>query len=508
MNIYSLSSTFLSSKIMLFNTDEISNNALLDPFVKTSDLSNINPEISVIYSPNKDVNLSVNGQFARPQVTSEPMTHWYDINTNIIYHNSGNNEPDGIKTIIFSKSEKCYYLGTTEGLYRTYNDDFSNCERILANKIIAQSTTDAVETQAHITNIVEIGTGLYALSITGKTNATVCYAVYDSINNKLFNNKTFSAKTSGWRMANKLISVTDTNATIAFTSTDEANIIDIVSIDKIAESIIVKNISVDGLANKNNATHFMEEFNQKMFFSHHYSDNTGSNVKQYLGLDYTDLSNITSADSIVWTSDMVHSVPELSNCRIYQIRTINDALYVCCGLSGNNNDSLGLYKITLDDNNIPTCQSLVNDRYLSSFTCAKDIYYSESANKWSFCLSNLIYIADDNNGNWTELYPTGYSVGQEAYPRFNEFSNLVTIYANDGQQATMYETSTTQGGFVALLDDIKTKNIKVNGAAIDPDEHGFIDLPLNDMIENYFQIVDEIPTDMKNNVIYFVKKRS
>lgn len=504
MKIQPIYQSCLSNNVMIFNNEELSNDTLLDPFVKISDLSNINPEVSVIYSPNKDVSLSVNGQFARPQVTSEPMTHWYDINTNIIYHNSGNKEPDGIKTIIFSKSEKCYYLGTTEGLYRTYNDDFSNCERILADKIIAQSKTDAVETQAHITNIVEIGTGLYVLSITGKTNATVCYAVYDSINNKLFSNTTFPAGTQGWRMANKLISITDTNAVIAFTSTDEANIIDIVSIDKIAESITIKNIHVDGLADKNNATHFMEEFNQKMFFSHHYSDNTGSNVKKYLGLDYTDLSNITLADSIVWTSDMVHSVSELSNCRIYQIRTINGALYACCGNRGN--DSLGLYKITLDDNNIPTCQSLVNDRYLSSFTNAKDIYYSKSANKWAFCLSNLIYIANDNNGNWTELQPTGYSVGQEAYPRFNEFSNLVTIYANDGEQATMYETSTTQGGFVALLDDIKTKNIKVNGAAIDPDEHGFINLPLTEMIENHFQIVDEIPSEMKNNVIYFIKK--
>jgi hypothetical protein len=115
------------------------------------------------------------------------MTHWYNINTNIIYHKSPNvTEPDGIKTIIFSKSEKCYYLGTTEGLYRTYNDDFSNCERILANKIITKSGTNASELFAHITNIVEIGTGLYVLSITGKTDAEVRYAVYDSINNKLF----------------------------------------------------------------------------------------------------------------------------------------------------------------------------------------------------------------------------------------------------------------------------------------------------------------------------------
>ena len=54
------------------------------------------------------------------------MTNWYGINTGIVFHKStGVNEPDGIKTTIFSKSERCYYLGTTEGLYRTYNDDFS-----------------------------------------------------------------------------------------------------------------------------------------------------------------------------------------------------------------------------------------------------------------------------------------------------------------------------------------------------------------------------------------------
>jgi hypothetical protein len=52
-----------------------------------------------------------------------------------------------------------------------------------------------------------------------------------------------------------------------------------------------------------------------MFFSHHYSDNPSG--KKHLGLDYTDLSNIISADSITWTSDMIHSIPELSSCRIY-----------------------------------------------------------------------------------------------------------------------------------------------------------------------------------------------
>jgi hypothetical protein len=62
-------------------------------------------------------------------------------------------------------------------------------------------------------------------------------------------------------MANKPISITDTNAVIAFTSTDEENIIDIVSVNKFLEKIEVKNINISGLAKQQNATHFMEELN-------------------------------------------------------------------------------------------------------------------------------------------------------------------------------------------------------------------------------------------------------
>jgi peptidoglycan hydrolase CwlO-like protein len=89
MNIQSLSHTILSSKIMVFDNDELNNNLLKNPFIKASDISNIsneisgiqsdisnisneisgiqsdisniNPEVSVIYSLNKDVSLSVNG---------------------------------------------------------------------------------------------------------------------------------------------------------------------------------------------------------------------------------------------------------------------------------------------------------------------------------------------------------------------------------------------------------------------------------------------------------------
>jgi hypothetical protein len=62
-------------------------------------------------------------------------------------------------------------------------------------------------------------------------------------------------------MANKLISISDTNAVIAFTSTDEENIIDIVSVNKFLETIDVKNIEFDRFAKNHNSTQFMEELN-------------------------------------------------------------------------------------------------------------------------------------------------------------------------------------------------------------------------------------------------------
>jgi len=53
------------------------------------------------------------------------------------------------------------------------------------------------------------------------------------------------------------------------------------------------------------STHFMAELGDKMFFSHHYSDNpTG---KKYKGLTYTALSNITDVVE-TWPQEEVGSV--------------------------------------------------------------------------------------------------------------------------------------------------------------------------------------------------------
>ena len=268
-------------------------------------------EVSVIYSPNKDVALSVNGQFARGQVTSSPMTNWYGIDTGIIYtRSSGVNEPDGIKTTIFSKSEHCYYLGTTEGLYRTYNDDFSGCERILSAQITAKNSSDAAEKFAHIHNVAEIGAGLYLMSVTGKTDAGVVYIVYDSTTNSLMCPRV-SSGSSGWRVSNRVIHSDSTTAVVAFTSTDEASIIDLVTVDKLNKTVTVKNVRTDAdgsgtsIPGSRAATHFMEELGSKMFFSHHYSDNpTG---KKYKGLDYTDLSNITEG-VYPWSASTIYQV--------------------------------------------------------------------------------------------------------------------------------------------------------------------------------------------------------
>ena len=38
--------------------------ALIDPLARKSDLSGISPDVSALYSPNKDVKMHVNGQFA------------------------------------------------------------------------------------------------------------------------------------------------------------------------------------------------------------------------------------------------------------------------------------------------------------------------------------------------------------------------------------------------------------------------------------------------------------
>lgn len=522
MKIDQFTKARLSSNIMYFNTDEIIDNQLIDPFVKKSELN----EVSVIYSPNKDVSLSVNGQFARGEINANPMTNWYGIETGIVYtQTAGVTEPDGIKSTIFSKSEHCYYLGTTEGLYRTYNDNFSNCERILSAKITvnSSSTAESIEKMSHVTNITEIGPGLYLISVTGKTSSQVSYMVYNSFLNNLMC-EPVSSGNAGWRIANRLVYNDDMYAIVAFTSTNEASIIDIVTVDKLNKIISVTNVLTNGsgtdILGKQKSTHFMEELGDKMFFSHHYSDNPTQ--QKYKGIDYTDLSNITERVA-VWNADTVKTVSELSTSRVYQIRTIKDTLYVCCGLSGT--DSLGLSKITIDNNSNIICTSLTSDQYLSNFTNAKDIYYSEKAKKWSFCLNDTVYIAEESDdGSWCELTSTGYQVSAEVYPRFNEYSNLITIYARDYPYEiedpqdstqtitvippeTMLESPITNGGLIATLNDITTKNIRVDGIVLEADKNGFVDIDIKQTIKESFVVVDEIPSIMEDGKIYFVKKQ-
>jgi hypothetical protein len=62
------------------------------------------------------------------------------------------------------------------------------------------------------------------------------------------------------------------------------------------------------------STHFMSELGDKMFFSHHYSDNPSG--KKYKGLTYTALSNITDVVE-TWPQEEVGSVQMLANSRVY-----------------------------------------------------------------------------------------------------------------------------------------------------------------------------------------------
>ena len=157
------------------------------------------------------------------------------------------------------------------------------------------------------------------MSVTGKTDAGVVYVVYDSHSNSLMCPRV-NAGSSGWRVSNRVIHSDANTAVVAFTSTDESTIIDLVTVDKLNKIVTVQNVRTDGdgsgtsIPGSRASTHFMEEFGSKIFFSHHYSDNpTG---KKYKGLDYTDLSNITEG-VYPWSASTIHQVQELVNSRVY-----------------------------------------------------------------------------------------------------------------------------------------------------------------------------------------------
>jgi hypothetical protein len=68
MKIETFANIRLCENTMVLRDDEINNGLMKDPFVQKSELDtinskieNLNPEVSVIYSSNKDVSLSVNG---------------------------------------------------------------------------------------------------------------------------------------------------------------------------------------------------------------------------------------------------------------------------------------------------------------------------------------------------------------------------------------------------------------------------------------------------------------
>lgn len=76
------------------------------------------------------------------------------------------------------------------------------------------------------------------MSVTGKTDAGVAYVVYDSTTNSLMCPRQ-SAGSSGWRVSNRVVHVDGVNAVVVFTSTDEASIVDVVTVDKLNKTISV-----------------------------------------------------------------------------------------------------------------------------------------------------------------------------------------------------------------------------------------------------------------------------
>lgn len=86
-----------------------------------------------LYSIKEDMMLSANPSIGRMEISFEAGKWWYAADTGIKFEKLTGSEPDGMRSAIYSQSEKCYYIGTTQGLYRTYNDDMTGCERILSN---------------------------------------------------------------------------------------------------------------------------------------------------------------------------------------------------------------------------------------------------------------------------------------------------------------------------------------------------------------------------------------
>lgn len=137
-----------------------------------------------LYSPNEDVVISANGMRGKGQVVVDGGKYWYavDFGENFKFTRKENmHESDCIHKVVMSESERCYYICTTEGLYRSWNDDLSDCERVLKDEI---KIGDAVR-NAHVMDMCEIGFKLYMLTLTGFTAGNGYIVLYSAETDKV-----------------------------------------------------------------------------------------------------------------------------------------------------------------------------------------------------------------------------------------------------------------------------------------------------------------------------------
>ncbi len=501
INVHELSANEIKVK------DLILSSRLLDSQTTISALHEIG---KVIYSPEKDVVISVNSELGRGIIAVDPGKVWNVSNSGIVFSSKpAVTEPDGIKTIIYSQSERCYYVGTTEGLYKTYDQSLTNCVRVLKDQICADvSNADKAIMYAHVLIVKEIDHGIYFIFVSHVTVAISSYIIYDGIHNKvlkIIKNGGQYYTDSQWAM-NAFVQQDPARNVVRILLTKASGaqpILRIIEINKTdySDSSNYKTCYINAAVNGKASSQEIELFNGKYFMTRHYSDNAAEvekdnrgeiiyvNADAISGIELT--NDITVGEQQVDGSSMFSVIAEDNSIceRVFQLRQTANRLFFCTGLSAiAEDDKLGLFEITVSDGNV-NYVSLSSNAYLAGYKGLKDLFYSNKLDKWFFVFDRIPGVSDAKiymsnaaeDGTWTELTATNYNVGISKYSKFKEFENIIAIEAQlaEDQPVTMIETNTNSARELATLDDVSIQRVFVDGNDVGRNVFGQIDINIS-----------------------------
>ena len=152
---------------------------------------------TVFYSADKSSNIIVDSSRARVKLAANTGKEWFKINTGITL-NAGDANVKGIKQILYA-SEGCYYICTSSGLYRTYNDDLSECTRVEKDNLC--NDPNNIDSSSCVFCMIEIAMQEYLLAIYTINGNTVLH-YYNSQTNRTIkyddNPPSPNTSTGGW----------------------------------------------------------------------------------------------------------------------------------------------------------------------------------------------------------------------------------------------------------------------------------------------------------------------